>query len=449
MLELIFTAFLLITLIMCFVNIRQGVAMYLLYSILVPFLSFFSFGKNFVPFFILIALIYNYGVKNVYFKPLLPFIFLYISQLFLIPFHNEVAFGYQLNYLRSDIMSTLILPFVIVNVMKKDPKAFYLFSKILLVTICIAVAYSLYLIINPGINPYLTVILPLSGGEFNEAYASAENAGRVFGRISGIFGHPMTNGIFLCLAVIYIVHRLFSSLIKMKKIFYSLLLLMLLSAILTIGVRTAISASFIGLVSFILLERKFNLLLFFLIGSGVMLLVVTQIPGLENFISSIIDPGKSNEVGGSSVEMRLHQFEGAINEIKYNPLFGHGAGWTYQYKELYGIHPVLLAFESLLFVLLCNNGVIGVIAWLIMLVLYITNVKRNFESKHSNLLLSLMAVYVSYSLITGEYGYMKYFLIFYSLLWVDGKIRYRIKINILKRVAKIRNHKLKIHTLFE
>src|SRR5690606_34020893 len=137
-----------------------------------------------------------------------------------------------------------------------------------------------------------------------------------------------TNGLFLCLSVVYIGHRLLSTSLGKEKIIYGILISMLLFAILFIGVRTAIAACAIGCASFILLNRKFNLLIYASVGVVVIMLIITQIPGMDDFITSMVDSGNKSEVGGSSVDMRLAQLEGAVNEIRYNPLFGHGSGWT-------------------------------------------------------------------------------------------------------------------------
>ena len=424
MIGIIFSSFLALTLIMCFVRIRFGIAMYMFYSILVPFTQFLSFGKNFVPVVILIALFFNYGFKNLYYKPLVPFLFFFIAQLCIIPFHDDVSYGIQFNFLRSDFMSALLLPFAIVNVVNRDQKALKLFMKTMIAAITIAAGYSLFLVTIAGSNPYLLLIMPLNGSEFNDAYASTENAGRIFGRISGVFSHPMTNGLFLSLSAIYVFFQILDSSKPKEKMFFIALLVVVFLSIFFIGVRSAIAASALGLLLFILIERKFQLAFALLIGSIVLLLVISQIPGMGDFIYSIVD-SKSSAVGGSSVAMRESQLNGALQEIEFNPLFGKGYGWTIQYKLTRGLHPVLLSFESLLYVVLCNNGIVGVIIWIVMLIAFLKRVRRTFESRYFALVAVLMTVYVSYSLITGEYGYMAYFLIFYALMWMYGLSKYR------------------------
>jgi len=125
MIGIIISLYLLIMLVFCFIKIRVGIAMYLLYQILVPFVSIkfgpLQFGQNLVNTVILVALFVTYSNKLKYFeyKSLIPFLFLFVSQFLLIPFHlDSMPIGDQLNRFRYDIMSTLLLPFAMINVMK-------------------------------------------------------------------------------------------------------------------------------------------------------------------------------------------------------------------------------------------------------------------------------------------------------------------------------------------
>jgi len=396
--------------------------MFLGYSILVPFLQFFSLGQNIFPFFIIVALVFNYGYKSLYYKPLIPFLFLYGAQFLIIPFHNDVPIGIQLNAFRVDVMSTLLLPFAMINVMRRDKSAVFLFVRGLLLSVSIAVLYSMFLITMPGTNPYLLAVLPLSGGEFNEAYALAENEGRVFGRISGVFAHPMTNGLFLCLSIIFVLSFIFDLKSARKTYLSVFLILILFLATFFIGVRTSIAAAILGVGVYVLLERRFKIASWILLGSIIIFLILQQIPQMTGFVSSIFD-ARSASVSGSSLDMRISQLNGAIKEIDTNLLFGKGYGWTNYYQNLRGDHPILLAFESLVYVVLCNNGIVGIIIWVATVFLYIREVQGSFEKTYSNIMLSLISVYLAYSTITGEYGYLKFFLIFYSIMWMYGKAR--------------------------
>lgn len=426
MLSTIFSLYLAITIAMCFLRIRVGVAMFLVYSILVPFLQFFSFGQNLFYFLILISLLLKYSYRVLVFKPLKPFLFLFLAQLIIIPFHNSVPYFYQLNLFRSNFMGAMLLPFVMINVMNNDAKAVNLFIKALIFSVTIASIYSIYLTSIPGINPYLIVVLPLSGAEFDSFYALALDGGRIFGRISGVFSHPMTNGLFLSLSLIFILSRLNVN-YAFESVSSIVLLLVVLVAIFVIGIRTPIVATAMGVLLYLILERRIKLAIIGAIIGGIFFLIVASVPELGEFIGSIADKDSSN-VSGSSHEMRLDQLNGALDEIRGNYLFGLGYGWTDYYYQLYGGHPVMLVFESLILSVLCNNGFMGVIFWIVAMLMYYFGVRQNFSYSYANILLVLFAVYFVYSLVTGEYSYIRYFLIFYSIMWMQGKQVLKLKL---------------------
>lgn len=423
-------------LVLCYIKIRVGIAMYLLYQILVPFVSIkfgsLQYGQNLVNTVILIALFVTYFNKIKYFeyKSLMPFLFLFVSQFLLIPFHMEsMPVNEQLNNFRLDIMGSLLLPFAMINVMKFDRNAYKLFRNVLLIGILIAVLYGIFLTTIPGINPWLIVTLPLNNLEFNDAYALAENGGRLFGRISSVFSHPMTFGLFLCLAFVF-TYSLIQP--KSKSIIYFLILALIIVAIVICGIRTPIGALVVVVSFYLLMLRKFKYLFYFAISCLVFYAIIKQFPDLYIYVSSIFD-SKSNVVSGSSSQMRLEQLNGSLDVIKNNQLTGLGYGWTGYYKVLHGDHPILLAFESLLYVIICNNGYIGIGIWIVMLLLYYQYLYKHYTKSSRYILFSLMVAYISYSLITGEYGYMKYFLIFYVMILVNQKPRKLIKNYLLEK----------------
>lgn len=415
---------------MCFKYPRIGIAMCLFYSILVPIIQLFSLPQNLLFFFIIVAILFNYGDKTIVYKPLIPFLFLYIAQFLLIPFHYDVPVDIQLKSFLIDVMSILTLPFAMINVMKHDPKSLILFRKTIILSLIIAISYSLFLLTMPGFNPYIMSLnqfinnIDLDVSYYSDYY-SAEDQGRLFGRISGVFIHPMTNGLFLSIALIYLLSQAFDDRNYRQKI-YILLALIVCMTIFFIGVRSAIGAIIFGVGLFLLLKRKINFVLYILIGGGLLYIVFQQIPGMNEYITSIFD-SNSSKVEGSTMDMRISQFNGALNEIKNNPLIGKGYGWTDYYTSVKGSHPILLAFESLIYVVLCNNGFVGIGIWIIMIFLYFKSVGKCFNPNYSHALFSLLATYITYSIITGEYGYMQYFLIFYSLMWMHSEEKYSKK----------------------
>ncbi|MDP2093943.1 MAG: O-antigen ligase family protein [Hydrogenophaga sp.] len=326
-------------------------------------------------------------------------------------------------------MSAMLLPFVMINVVKNDEKAFDLFYKSVILSIFVASAYSIYLTTMPGVNPYLIATLPLSGREFNEAYSLAEGGGRIFGRISGVFIHPMTNGLFLSLSLIFVLYQISIKSVAQNKLNFVLnaaLFVLIFLALLVIGIRTAIVSIGAGFFVYMFLEKNFKSAIVGISVIGVTFLIVQSIPELADYFGSIIDKDSSN-ITGSSIGQRLSQLNGAFDAIRDNILFGNGYGWTTFYEITRGSHPIMLSFESLFLVIICNNGLVGVALWMIMFIMYYFTARYRRMHKHSSFLLTLFSVYIIYAIVTGEYGYMKYFLIFYSLMWMQG--RYTRQIN--------------------
>ena len=420
MLSNILTGYLIITILFCFLRLRVGLTLFLIYIIIVPFVNFLNFGANLLNMLLIAAVFFRFKIKSIDVTPFKPFIFLYIAQLVMIPFHDSVSHEYQLHVLRSDFMGTLFLPFAIHNVMQNVKSSVNSFSSTLFAIIIVAAGYSLLLTLTVGFNPYITVIMPLNGQEFREGLALA-NDDRIFGRISGVFAHPMKNGLFLALSSIFIISK-----INSKKLSSQKLLLFLLSAVLIttllIGVRSAIAALGISVAFFFLIEKKAKLNFATLAGLLCIVLVIVSIPGLSDYTNSIVD-SESSKVKGSSLEMRVQQFDGCMKEIQSNPAFGNGYAWTNYYRENVGLHPTMLAFESLLIVVLSNSGFVGLIVWIIMLFIYYRLIRNKLDSTKFHLLLTLMVLYITFSLITGEYGYLKYFMIFYVIIW-NSNLKY-------------------------
>lgn len=412
-------------LIMCFIQLRVGIAMYLFYQMLVPFVNInigsIQFGINLVNFVVILSLFIKYGdrIKHFEYKSLLPFLFLYFAQFLLIPFHTRVSIGDQLNFFRLDIMSYLMLPFAMVNVMRFDNDAYKLFRNILIVCILIAAAYGIFLTLMPGVNPWLIMILPFNNAKFNETYALADNEGRLFGRISSVFADTQAFGLVLLLAFVLIF-----SFIKPKanNIFNYLMLGLIVITIFICGSRSPIGALVISILFYLFMERQFKLFIYTAIFGVVIYYIIIQFPDMAVYISSIFD-SNSEEVNGSSGDMRIHQLNGCLYLINGHELTGLGYGWTSTYLSTRGVHPVLLAFESLIYVILCNNGYIGVLIWIVMVILYYRYSNKKFNKNSLNITITLLVAYLTYSLITGDYGYMKYFLIFYVILIAGQKKR--------------------------
>lgn len=413
-------------LILCFCNIRWGAACFLAYSILVPLSDItvggLHFGENLVKTILLLSLLYDFKLRHHYklsWKFFIPFFFYYLTELAIIPFQDETPTGWMYNNWRVSFMGTMFGAFVIYNVLKTYPKSLKLFRYSAIFSIIVAGVYGLFLTTTGGINPYIFDIV-VSTGSVSDAqdlmgYFSADD--RMFGRISSVFMHPMSFGLFIGLAFIYV----FAIRSKIKKwLFIALLLILSLDALFC-GVRSCIGGLVVAVAYYLIFSRNIKIGLAVLFVGIIGYNIISTMPELSDYLGSIADiHNTQSNVRGSSIDMRLEQLNGCFKEIQRSPILGKGFGWVSYYKANFGDHPVILAFESLIFVVLCNNGILGLFIWAILIYLVLRSNHR-LKLKDKYVVDSLLVFYITYSCITGEYGYMKYFLLFYICMAFENR----------------------------
>lgn len=416
---LFFSVWLLLVLVLSFWNLKWGVVLFLMYMVLVPYMKLqfggFELGQNLFNT-AFMASYFLYASKNnvkTDWRPLMPFVVYFIATLCVMPLQSHVPFGMMFNSWRVDIMSTLFLPFVMWNVAKAEPSSVKWFRNAMLVAIAIAVGYGLFLTTTGGVNPYIMSLIGFMDVKQDfESYYEAAGSGRLYGRISSVFLHPMSYAFFLGLSFIYV----FQSRQYIKKVFIALLLIAVGASAITCGVRSVLGGLVVAVAYFFLMSKDYKMMIGVIVVALVVYFIADSIPELSKYLGSMADiNNKKGDVSGSSIEMRLEQLEGAITEGSKNPLFGLGYGWTGYYQSLKGDHPVCLAFESLIYVIICNSGIFGFFLWTYMVVKYL-KINRRMKLNENVLFECLMMFYISYSCITGEYGYMKTFLIFYILM---------------------------------
>ena len=406
--------------VMVIFRFKIGLALYLAYLMLVPYMnvnfSVIPLQCNFINVFILLFSLYKFKSSGsslqIDYRPLIPFIIYFVVSLIMMLLQYGVPLGVELNKWRIQIMRYLILPFVLWNQMRFDNSSIKLYRNTTIICIAIASLYGLILTSMPGFNPYIMLIADANGETFNSEYALAFNSGRIFGRISSVFTHPMLFGLFLGLSLIYI----YNNRENINKYLFIILFIIIGLNIMLCGVRSVIGGVGISVIYFLLYSKNYKLILITGLICLVVYNIILSIPDYAAYLGSIADfSNKKQAVGGSSIEMRLEQFDGCLKEIKDCLFVGKGFAWTDYYHERFGDHPVMLAFESLIFVVLCNGGICGLVLWCYM-VYRILKYNSKYSGKEYVLLNALLIFYLSYSCITGEYGYMQYFILFYILI---------------------------------
>lgn len=439
--------------VMLFVKFRNGVAAYLAYIFLVPYMKLsiggFVLQWNLINIIVLIAFFVHQKKQRIKlskydWRPLLPFVIYFGVLLLLMPFQDDVPFSYAFDTWRMQVMKFLILPFVIWNDILIDKESLRLYRKITIVCIVIAALYGLFLTTMPGVNPYMMVVSAVNGAEFNLAYAAGYsgnmdyeasgegndisfkndiilNDDRLFGRISSVFAHPMTFGLFLGFALLFLYRN--KEYIS-KRLLY-VMSLVILADVIVCGVRTVIVAMSAVIFFLLVKMRKFKDVFIFAIIGIILWGIIANSPSLSNYLGSIFDD-KSSDVSGSSLEMRISQLNGCFHEIQNSLLTGKGFGWTGYYISQHEGHPTMLHFESLIIVVLCNFGIIGLFLWFYISA-KIIRFNALYERPTAILLLSLFLFYLTYACITGDYGYMQYFILFYILMCGEGQVSKRAK----------------------
>lgn len=412
-----------------FIKLKIGVAIYLAYLMLVPYMQIhfggLTFSYNLVNVIFLIAFFIEFRGRHKYqidYKPLTPFFFLYVGYLIIMIFSSDTPLSYMLNKYRLQVMKIFITAFVMWNVILNDHSSLKLFRNVCLGCIATASIYGLFLTQTEGLNPYIIELANINGEEYNIEYVTRET-GRMFGRITSVFTHPMSFGLFLGLSLVFI----YGCIKKVNVYIIAILSLLVLVNVFTCGVRSVILGLAISVLFYLLLIRKFKVFAGAAVVMAVIYGVISNIPEMSEYVSSIVD-SKSTNIGGSSLDMRISQFLGCFDIIGDNILFGKGFDWHQYYMQSHVVHPKLLAFESLIYVVLCNFGFMGAILWF-MYTLKMYKYMRSLGSIKEILIpLVLFVFYLSYSCITGEYGYMQIFILFYIIMIGDIYVTKRKKI---------------------
>lgn len=389
-------------------DMKYSLAMYIMYIILIPF-DLGAIPTNYISV-MLIAIyyfLYKKSTEKADWTPVLPIVVYYVFHLVLAFVQEDVPLSVSIQLIRSGAINNIAVPFLIWNTVLHDNSSVKLYRWVTIICITIAVVYGLFLTQTMGINPYMMWMDSLSGAELKEGYLDADT-GRLFGRITSVFHHPMTFGLFLGFAFIFI----FKCRENINKYLAWGLLAIITLDVLFCGVRSVIAGLLITVIYYLFIGRQYKFMVLVSVFGTICYYFILQIPEMSDYLGSIA--GGNDDVKGSSLEMRYDQLLGCFNEIRDCTLYGHGFNWHALYMNKYEIHPTILCFESLIFVVLCNTGYIGVIFWTFF-ISYIYRTNKRLVPKYSVLVNSSLVFYIAYSCITGEYGYMKMFLLFYIL----------------------------------
>lgn len=403
-----------------FVKYEWGVGIYILIFFLVPFyylyLGGFKIGENLLSLILLLLLfvwaLNREGISSTGFSLLTPFLFLFFIQALLIPFHiTEMPLSEQFKLFRIDIMR-LFLPFVMISLADYDKRNASIFTYSMYLAIAIASLYGIFLILIPGQNPYIDAINPVLEYDIGDQEKVLEEGIRVFGYISSVYPHVTEYGYFLVFSSVFLLYQFKRDTSIIPKVLFGLVLI----NVVVCGSRSVLMAEGIVLFVYLLYNRQIRVLITAaVLVTAAWLFVKRFMPEYVLFLNSI---GDESIAGGSSIDLRMGQFRGCFNALKDHPIFGLGYGWAGWYRSTIGRHPTMLSFESCLIQILCNNGIMGLLVWGIMVVLVFKTVSKHFEDNREikRAISLLLIAYFSYTFFTGDYGTFRAMIIFYALI---------------------------------
>ena len=403
-----------------FIRLQLAVALYIMYLILVPYynpqIMGLTIGLNLVNGVLLVAFFVECSKKKqiLSIREMLPFIVFFIATLLMIPLQNKMPISEQFAEWKSEVLQTLIVPLIILNISKYDSAILRYIKNGLFVSMLIAGVYGIVLLFLPnGFNPYVLMVGNLYNVDTDFVELYSDDAGRAVNRIFSTFSHPMVWALCLCFFIIVYIN------FRNKKntlVVFGILGLSLFN-LLICGVRTGI-VSFLITVAYLLYKfHNLRYLTYGLLFVGILFVGLRYNKDYQDYIYSIVDDSKS-KTEGSSIEMRLYQWEGVVDVVRGNEVFGNGYRYPSYYKRNFGRHPKAYSFESLLFVVYSSWGVFGFIIWGIMYYMILRNNRRNMiKREHIIYLDSLVLLYFVFSMITGEFNFLTYFALFYSILY--------------------------------
>lgn len=431
-LQIILSIISIFTILFLFLRPKIGVMAYMVYMFFAPNLIVGNtiLGTRTEAIILLFAFwitMYRKTPPDLY-KSLHPFFVFYGLQLLFVPFSFDV--GYSFDTWMIAIAKLFFFVFLLSAIYREQKAGNSMFyTKVLYGVFVIIIAYGLILTTIPGLNPYQMMLKPIFGMEFNEAYAAGNGgaslntnlaSGRIFGRISSFFGSPQMYALDLGFMALMCLGSLSNS----NKVAPICMFFITMVAIFTSGVRTPIAAISITILFVLLYLRKYQYLFFVLAILVAVFNILPYIyPNLVDYINSIVGNGSDSEIKGSSLEMRLGQLEGCWQIVEDTLVFGRGLGWTGWYLNKFGGHPQALYFESIVFSVMCDMGIIGFIIWGLFGYLYYKIVNRNILKKsYRAVLYAIFVYYLAYTGITGDYGYMSQFVLFFVILYSQYSI---------------------------
>lgn len=318
---------------------------------------------------------------------------IYIIGLLLIGFHAEhLNFFYKLYKPFVLLLDTYFIILLTYCGIRKE--SFY--SKAIINTLFFVTVYGILTFIIRS-NPIQEIVSSAIGNELELDYYWGQRV-----RICSTWSHPISYG-FICSVFFYELLP-FAQRIKVK-----VLLILLTINVLICGSRTALASLVLMGVIYIMSRYKISKSILKALGCILLFIpIYLFIPIVQEKVDSVVFTvmGK-DDVAGSSLEMRETQTELTLAIAAESPLFGHGFDYIQEVMH-YGTDEFtgdrgLQGFESYLYIILIERGLLGIVIELIILFSIIRYALkwRKIDKLNSSLILSCCVGYIFFSNSTG------------------------------------------------
>lgn len=259
-------------------------------------------------------------------------------------------------------------------------------------------------------NPYIEFIqsTTYTGRVVVQTYAETLRGARAQATIS----HPITYGAFLSLSLIllFLLKRdllnkndIGKVLFFVVVILYAVFLTNSRSPLLLLIAAITTSIAFSGLKNFV--YQGVSVLLIVFIGLSVSDLFYEKMISVINILS----PNAGPDMYGSTIDMRLGQLLVSYKYFLMSPVFGNGLDAIRNIVSN-GMEEELYDSESILFLLMVNQGVIGTLLYsLFFLALYKLVEKAIFDKTTKGILKGFFVGYIVFIISTGVMDTLHYF----------------------------------------
>ena len=282
--------------------------------------------------------------------------------------------------------------------------------------VCIYGLFEFVTELNPVLEFEMSFFSPIEQeGKFYYKPAELALKRLGFSRIHSFFPISITFGAYCALFVSFYFYYIYTFKEK-KNIADFLSIILLIIGVFISNSRSPLLCMFIGMIPILLSRIKSLLNIRVIIFSAIGIVFLFQYiePYFAN-LESVFNSDADDEVGGSSIEMRLIQITVAINYFLDSPIIGHGIRAINTLMG--GDAEKLLGAESIWIWLLIERGLLGIISYLY---LYINILMKMYHKKYKSFYIFFTLAWFALSTMTTTPGlsisfYLTFILIVYRL----------------------------------